>query len=165
MKILTHLMLLTAASQSAHAASLPAPTTDAILVVSGAIEFTNVDGTAQFDLPMLEAMPSVVVETKTPWHDGVARFEGVLMEDLMKTVGASGETLTATALNDYVTEIPMSDFSQFGVLLALKQNGEYMSVRDKGPLFIIYPFDALPDLQSQTYFGRSAWQVTEMTVE
>jgi hypothetical protein len=35
-------------------------------------------------------------------------------------------------LNDYATEIPMSDFDRFGVLLALKRDGAYMPVRDKG---------------------------------
>jgi hypothetical protein len=29
----------------------------------------------------------------------------------------------------------MSDFEQFGVLLALKRDGSYMSVRDKGAAF------------------------------
>lgn len=87
------------------------------------------------------------------------------MSALMETVGASGNTLTAIALNDYVTNIPISDFDEFGVVLALKQDGEYMSVRDKGPLFIIYPFDSSSDLQSQIYFGRSAWQVAKMIVK
>ncbi len=148
----------------AAAESLPVPTTTPILVISGNIQVSNVDGTAQFDRPMLEEMMDTVIDTKTPWFDGVSRFEGVLMADLMKRVGAVGETVTATALNDYVTEIPLADFEEFGVILALKHDGEFMSVRDKGPLFIVYPYDDAPELQNQTYFGRSAWQVATLTV-
>jgi hypothetical protein len=69
-----------------------------------------------------------------------------------------------TALNDYSTEIPISDLSDHNVILSLKRNGEYMPVSDKGPLFIIYPFDSKPELKSQTYYGRSAWQVAKISV-
>ena len=67
-------------------------------------------------------------------------------------------------MNDYETRIPMSDFNQFNVLLALKRNGEYMPVREKGPLFIVYPYDSSPELKSQKYYGRSAWQLARMIV-
>ncbi|WP_108395980.1 oxidoreductase [Devosia submarina] len=149
----------------AWAASLPAPSSTPILVVSGEIGVTNVDGTAQFDRAMLEQMMDSSFETKTPWHDGPSLFEGISMTTLMDAVGATGDMLTVTALNDYVTDIPVSDFEQFGTLLALKRNGEFMSVRDKGPLFIIYPFDNSEELRSQTYFGRSAWQVAKIAVK
>jgi hypothetical protein len=82
----------------------------------------------------------------------------------MQTVGASGETVVAAALNDYETKIPMSDFAQFGVLLALKRNGEYMPVREKGPLFIVYPYDSNSELKSQQYYGRSAWQLSRLSI-
>jgi hypothetical protein len=80
-------------------------------------------------------------------------------------VGATGTSVVAYALNDYSTEIPMEDFTRYGVLLALKRNGEYMPVRDKGPLFIVYPYDSMPELKHQKYYSRSAWQVARMVVE
>jgi hypothetical protein len=83
----------------------------------------------------------------------------------MSAVGATGDTITAVALNDYTTEIPISDFAQYGVLLAIKRNGEYMPVRDKGPLFIVYPFDSSPELKAQRFYGRSAWQVAKLIVK
>ncbi len=73
--------------------------------------------------------------------------------------------MTAVALNDYVSSLPMEDFKKFNVILAMKRDGNYMPVRDKGPLFIIYPYDSDPQLQSQTYYTRSAWQVAKLIVE
>jgi hypothetical protein len=105
------------------------------------------------------------VETANPWYDGKVRFEGVSIDQLMKLVGAEGKTVTAVALNDYVTTIPLDDFKKFNVILALKRDGKYMAVRDKGPLFIIYPYDSDPQLQNQTYYTRSAWQVAKLIVE
>jgi len=149
---------------AAYAASLATPADKPILTISGKISVTNKDNTAQFDRAMLESLGLVAIETTTPWHDGKVRFEGVSLDKLMKQVGASGQRVVVVALNDYTTEIPMEDFGKFNVILAIKLNGEYMSVRDKGPLFVIYPYDSNPDLKSQTYYARSAWQVAKIDV-
>jgi hypothetical protein len=149
---------------AAYAAPLSAPTERPILTISGKIAVTNNDGTAQFDRAMLEALGMVTVETTTPWHEGKVRFEGISVDKLMKLVGADGKRVVVVALNDYTTEIPMEDFSRYNVILAIKRDGEYMSVRDKGPLFIIYPYDSDPELKSQTYYARSAWQVARIDV-
>ena len=72
--------------------------------------------------------------------------------------------VTVTALNDYSAEIPIGDFLDHSVILASRLDGEELSVRDKGPLFVIYPFDLEPDLYNEVYFGRSVWQVTSIAV-
>jgi hypothetical protein len=38
-------------------------------------------------------------------------------------------------------------------------------VRTKGPLFIVYPYDSLPELNTPLYKERSAWQLKELVVE
>jgi hypothetical protein len=148
----------------AVAGEFDAPQERPILTISGKIRRRNVGDLAQFDRPMLEALGEQNLVTSTPWYNGITRFDGVLMRTLLHSLGAFGDRLTATALNDYTTEIPMTDFEEFGVLLALKRDGTYMPVRDKGPLFIIYPFDSDSRLKSQTYYGRSAWQVSQLVV-
>lgn len=154
-----------AAARRAGAATLPQPTERPILTVSGKITVFNKEGAAQFDRPMLEALGMSGFETSTPWYSGPVRFEGVRMDRLMQAVGATGEKVIAYALNDYSTELPMSDFSRYNVLLALKRNGEYMPVRDKGPLFIVYPYDSNPELKHQRFYSRSAWQVARLVVQ
>ena len=52
----------------------------------------------------------------------------------------------------------------FDTILAIKMNGEPMTVRNKGPLFLIYPFDTNPDLYNEKYFNRSVWQIKEIEV-
>lgn len=154
-----------AAGRAATSGGLAQPNGEVILTVSGKISVTNrPPDTAVFDRDMLEALGTSSFTTTTPWFDGPVTFEGVPMARLMQAVGAHGETVTALALNDYATEIPLSDFARFGVLLALKRNGAYMPVRDKGPLFIIYPFDSNPELKSRRYYTRSAWQLAQLVV-
>ena len=150
--------------KQAAAALLPEPTERPVLTVSGKIANTNKGVAAQFDRPMLEALGMSGFETTTPWYPGPVRFDGVRMDRLLETVGASGDRVLAYALNDYTTELPVSDFAAYGVLLALKRNGEYMPVRDKGPLFIVYPFDSKPELRHQRFYSRSAWQLARLDV-
>jgi hypothetical protein len=146
------------------AATLATPKDKPILEIAGSIGTTNKEGVAVFDREMLESLGMETITTTTPWHKGQVTFEGVPMAKVMELVAAKGKTVKALALNDYVTQIPMEDFAKFGVILALKRDGEYMPVRDKGPLFIVYPYDSRPELKSQTYYGRSAWQLKRLEV-
>lgn len=152
------------AIRSTHALALEPPQGRPLLTISGRIGITNDGDLIRLDRNSLEALGTSSLTTKTPWYDGEQHFEGVAMRTLMQAVAASGDRITAIALNDYTTEIPMSDTQEFDVLLALKRDGAYMPVRDKGPLFIVYPFDSEKRLQSQTYYGRSAWQVSRLII-
>lgn len=118
-----------------------------------------------FTLEQLEALGMKTVETKTPWHEGVVKFEGVTLAVLMEHVGARGETAHVVALNNYSTEIPTTDFAAHGVILASRKDGATMPISEKGPLFVIYPFDPKPELNSELYYSRSAWQVRQITIE
>jgi hypothetical protein len=158
------LLGLAALPRAVRATALPTPTDRVILTVSGRISVTNADAAARFDRPMLEALGTYGFTTRTPWYDGPMRFEGVRMATLLQAVGATGDTIVATALNDYETRIPISDFTTLPVVLALKRNGHYMEVADKGPLFIVYNFDSDTNLQTRQYYGRCVWQLARMTV-
>ena len=148
----------------AGAEDLTMPAGDTILTVTGAITHTNAAGAAKFDLVMLEALPGQETKTTTPWYDGERTFTGPLGFSLLEVVGASGTMMKVTAINDYTTEVPIADFESYRVLLATRIDGEAISVRDKGPIFIIYPFDDQPDLNNETYYGRSAWQVKSIEI-
>ena len=127
----------------------------------------QIDGGAarNFTIRQLESLEMATIETSTPWHDGKVKFEGVPLRRLIEHVGASGKTAAIFALNSYRTEIPLSDFTRYPVILATKQDGIHMPVSDKGPLFIVYPFDASKELKSELFYSRSAWQVRRITIE
>lgn len=91
----------------------------------------------------------------------IARSENVCDKPL---VGAQGTEVVAIALNDYRTTIPLKDFDDFDVILALKRDKQYMPVSDKGPLFVVYPYDSAPELHAQKYYARSIWQLTRLIV-
>ena len=152
-------------SMQALAGELPKPTGKPLLTLSGNIENTNEEGKAVFDIASLENLGMVSFQTASPWYNGRTTFTGIPLKKLMDYVGAKGSIVKVTALNDYTTIIPLSDFKKYNVILAFKINGEYMRVRDKGPLFIVYPYDSEPELNNQLFYSRSAWQVSKMSIE
>ena len=159
------MLLSFALSTQAWAGELSKPAGKVLLTLSGNIENTNEGGKAVFDIASLEKLGLVSFQTTSPWYDGHTTFTGISLQKLMDYVGAKGSVVKVTALNDYTTEIPLSDFKKYNVILALKINGEYMRIRDKGPMFVVYPYDSLPELNNQIYYSRSAWQVSRMNIE
>ena len=146
------------------AAELDAPAGDILLTVTGAVTVTNRGDTAVFDLGLLEALPQVEFTTATIWTQGEHRFTGVTLEALLDAVGAEGTMLNATAINDYSVEIPVSDAVAGGPIVAYRMDGEPMSVRDKGPLWVVYPYDDVREYRSEVIYSRSIWQLDRIDV-
>jgi hypothetical protein len=149
---------------AAQAGTLPAPQGRILLEITGKITNTNAGNRAQFDLPMLEKLGISRRKTSTAWTEGQPVFEGVLMKDLFNQVGATGDKVTVVALNDYKVDIPMSDFKNFPVILAYRMDGEALRVKDKGPLWIIYPADEFPELNNKQTQNKWVWQVKEIQI-
>lgn len=132
---------------------------DPILTVSGAVATPAAGDTWTFEMADLKALPTETFETTTIWTEGVQTFAGVPLFVLLEHVGASGDTIRAVALNDYAVSIPTADAVEGGPIVAYARNGEEMSIRDKGPLWIIYPFDDNENYKTEEYYSRSIWQL------
>ena len=162
--IVTLASLFLPAFAAAHESGLAAPRDEVILRVSGNVAHTNAGEEAHFDRAMIEALPLQRLETSTAVTDGVNMFEGVLMRDLLEAAGAQGTVVSATALNDYVIDIPMEDFTGFEVIAAFAMDGERLLPRDKGPLWIVYPRDDYPQLHDIRYDYRWVWQLERLEI-
>ncbi|MEM5472097.1 oxidoreductase [Hoeflea sp. AS60] len=149
---------------TAFAGNLDKPEGEVVLTVSGSISETNMGATAQFDRAMLDALGTVEVETSTIWTDGVHKFEGVEIATLLRALGVTSGTLRATAVNDYSIEIPVSEAAEGGPILASRRDGKEMSLRDKGPLWVIYPYDQNEDFRTEAVYSRSIWQLDRIEV-
>ena len=158
-------LLLLAWAGPALAESLPAPSGEVILTVRGAIDRKNSPDAALFDRAMLEALGLQTLRTSSPWTDGVVAFLGVPARAVLEAVGARGDKVIASALNDYKAEIPISDFKDYPVLFALKMDGRELTVRDRGPIWIVYPRDDHAELQNERVNSRWVWQLNGLTVE
>jgi hypothetical protein len=136
-----------------------------VLKINGKIGVKNTAGGAVFDDALLDELPQKSFVTETPWTKGRVKFTGPLLSDVLKAVNASGTNIKAIALNDYKVNIPVEDASKYGVILARQMDGKMLAIRDKGPLFVMYPFEQFPELKTSVYFSRCIWQLQSIFVE
>ncbi|WP_299546304.1 oxidoreductase [uncultured Tateyamaria sp.] len=142
----------------------PSLAQDIVLTISGAVDTPDSGTDWTFNMDSLQSMTTTTFETTTIWTEGVQTFQGVSLKVLLDRVGAQGDTLRAVALNDYAVTIPKSDAVIDGPIVAYMRNGADMSVRDKGPLWIVYPYDANETYKSEEYYSRSIWQLAKLEV-
>jgi hypothetical protein len=157
--VLSAATLVVALAAPGFGAELAAPKGDVLLTVSGNVGVKNTNDTAALDRDMLEAMTPTTITTSTIWTDGVHSFQGVSLKDLVAALEIQGATLRATAVNDYAVEIPLSDAVEGGPIIAYRIDGNEMSLREKGPLWVIYPYDANADYRKEVIYSRSIWQL------
>jgi len=126
---------------------------------------TNGDEVTEYDLQALEALGATTFETTTIWTEGMQSFTGVPLATIAAALGIEGGVFVASAINDYAVEVPVPQSAEGGPIIAYRNNGALMSVRDKGPLWIVYPYDSTPDYQSELIYSRSIWQLDRIEMK
>jgi hypothetical protein len=128
------------------------------------LTLTHNGQTQSFDREALAELGTQTIETTTIWTEGTQTFEGVSLHRLAQEIGVTEGKFLATAINDYTVEIPLSDAVEDGPILAMTMNGAEMSVRNKGPLWVVYPYDAKADYRTEVVYSRSIWQLDRIEV-
>lgn len=128
------------------------------------LTLTTAEVVREYDRAALEAMPATRFATTTIWTDGEHEFTGVALSDFLAAVGVTSGSLKAYAVNDYAVEIPVSDAVKNGPIIAYAQDGAPMSMRNKGPLWIVYPFSSNPAYQTEVIYARSIWQLDRIEI-
>lgn len=117
----------------------------------------------------LLSLPRSTITTRTAWTEGSHLFEGMSLGKILETAGIDYQQhpkalVTAIALNDYEVEFPVADVIRYDVLIAAFMDGERLSVRDKGPYWVIYPRDDFRELRDSRFDHRWAWQLKELQI-
>ena len=115
-------------------------------------------------LDALDQMEQVDFLTTTIWTEGLIRFSGVPVLNLLEEFEANGQTLQISALNDYKVEMPTADLVEDAPIVATRMNGDLMPVRDKGPYWIVFPYDRSPEYRTEVKHAQSVWQLKSLVV-
>ena len=125
---------------------------------------THDDATIEYDLAALEALPQTEFTTKNSFIDDASVFSGPLLRDVLELSNLLNEdTITLRAANDYEITYPVSDATDYDVIIATQRDGDEMSVREKGPLWLMYPFSDFPELSDDLFKSRLVWQLVEVS--
>ncbi|MFD1344326.1 oxidoreductase [Litorisediminicola beolgyonensis] len=148
---------------AAPVVALDAPEGRAILTVTGNIAQTNDGDAARFDRALLERLDWQEIETHTSFTTGPQRFAGPTLASLLDAVEFAGNTLKLTALNGYEIRFPAEYAFRHGVILALDHDGRAMSVREKGPIWVVFPLDR-DGAEDKRFDGEMIWQLSRLHV-
>lgn len=90
----------------------------------------------------------------------IARVMGFFgLGDATEDTALTAPSLRMVAANEYAVEMPCSAMSAEYPIVANRINGEAFSIRDKGPLWLVFPYDSSPDLRTETVYAFSIWQL------
>lgn len=126
------------------------------------------DELVHIDAQQFEQLPWRRIDTSTAWTDGVQRFEGPLVRDVLAAAGVTPEkaaTVTLVAWNDYQIKVAAEDYYLWDVILARTLDGVPLTLADNGPLWVVYPRDSVPALADSRYDHRWVWMLQRMEVE
>ncbi len=152
------------------ATPLEKPTGKVLLVIDGNITQSNStrnnNPVALFDMALLKSLGSTTFKTSSPWTP-LSEFTGVRLNTLLASVGVNFEdvTIRASAANDYWFDLSEIDFDKYPIMVAYEKNGKTLSVRELGPLWIVFPWDANPELLTEKNKASSVWQLLSLTIK
>lgn len=153
-----------------QADGLPVLSGPVILTATGLDPAVFPGGQVEFDLAMLKSLGAETITTTSIWTDGDHAFTGVPLAEMIRYLHAEKAKLSLHALNDYAVEIPpaaddpVQAESDKAPILAYEMDGAPMPVRDKGPVWVIYPYDESPIYRTDTVYTRSVWQLDRIDV-
>ena len=147
--------------------AIPAPTGDVVLKIDGKISQSNSGNSLQFDMKTLESIGVVQYKVDDPFAKKNILYAGVLLSQLLKVAGAAPDatTLTLRALDDYSTDMKISDVNKWPILIATRADNDYMPVDKNGPLISVIPFNDFPEIDHITYDAQWLWALAGITVK
>lgn len=118
----------------------------------------------EYSVEDMRRMPVTEFSTTTPWTDGLQHFVGVPLSEFLQDV--SGEyTLHLKAVNDYSVSMSAELVINSTSIIAFERNGALMTVRDKGPFWLVFPFDDDERYLTESMMSRSIWQLSRIEVQ
>jgi hypothetical protein len=112
----------------------------------------------------LLVLPQNHFETSTQWTEKVHRFSGPVLVDLLDHYGAGPGDLQLAAINDYNVTVDRDLITRDATISANRMDGLPFSRRDKGPLWVVFPYDRGVKYQRELVYFASVWQLSQITM-
>lgn len=124
------------------------------------------DGTVvSLDRATLEGLPQQAFTTSTPWTEGLVDFSGPSFRAVLDHLAiAPDRAIVARAANDYRVVLEPRHIEPHAPIIATRMNGAAFSLRDLGPLWVVFPYDSSDRYRSEEAISLSIWQLVDLTV-
>lgn len=116
------------------------------------------------DEQALLELPQTEFRTSTIWTTGDILFSGPRLADVLELAKVGPGKLVLSAVNDYSVEMPRRFVGQDAPIVAIRMNGKPFSLREKGPLWVVFPYDSADEFKSPQHYAFSVWQLSGIQV-
>ncbi len=117
------------------------------------------------DEAALAVLPQVEFETATPWTLGTHRYRGPTLKSVLAAQQVdSASAIDVAALNGYQQRVDLSLFAKVPLTLVRYQDDKPLTRRNKGPLWLLVPLSAHPDMDVSAIHNNMVWQVIRIEV-
>lgn len=116
-----------------------------------------------FDLAALEALPQHSFATSTIWTEGVRQFSGPPLAAVLAAAGLEMVPVQAFASNGYGVTLTFPPGDALVPIVATRIDGQPISRREKGPLWVMFPFDSDEAFRNAEVFGQSIWHLVRLS--
>lgn len=145
---------------------IPLPSSDPLLTIRGKVNATNADDSILMGRDDIEAVGVVTYTVTDPFEERPIEYTGVLMRDLLDLwqLDDDATSVRLVALNDYHTEVSISELKELPIMLALQSDGKYMTPDYRGPSMIVYPVHNY-EFDLEKVHSNWIWQLIEVEVK
>lgn len=120
-------------------------------------------GEVHLSMEDLKSLQQVRFRTRNDYVDGRPEFEGPPLTALLRHLGLEPTgKVRLVAANDYAVDAELEELVRNGAILAHTVDGRALSLRDKGPLWLMFPIDSRPELQRPEINRFLVWQLVRM---
>ncbi|MDO9640620.1 MAG: oxidoreductase [Pseudotabrizicola sp.] len=113
----------------------------------------------------LDALPQQKFTTSTIWTTTETEFSGPALVEVLELSGLLGQPLRLKAANDYSIQLPPQMIETMAPIVATRINGQTFGLRDRGPLWLVFPYDADSRFRTERTFAASIWQLTDIRAD
>lgn len=167
MKISNKAVLLALSMMVAPLAYLAVPASAVDVIDPNIMTIKDVQGETveRFNTEQLKTVfAQQTYDTRTPWtvEGETVIYRGPLLADVLSEAGqANGASVRVTAYDDFYSDIAMEEVGSYNPIIAVERNcteedrqsavcapdQEFrpISMVEKGPMFMVWPYDSLPD--------------------
>lgn len=114
----------------------------------------------------LEALPQESFTTSTPWTKSIHTYQGPRLSLITSNFPQPFESIKVYGINGYAYDIKEKELKKYPFILAMKQDGKRMALRNKGPLWVLLPFNQYPKVDSiDEMLNKFVWQVNRIKAQ
>lgn len=139
-------------------------TNDKSLLHIDTSQVQNCNASIALDEKALLSLPQQRFKTRHTWSDTAQEFSGPLLSDVLNLACHNVTRLMLKAINDYSIEMDFNEMRNYQPIVAITVDGKRLSVRHKGPLWVMMPLDRFDELPPRSMDDMLIWQLSDISI-